>query len=200
MKLYSYTYIIITDINLSSLPSLVCRWSVSGAGGSPSLHVWPGSRGHQWSLYTARPSWTVVTGHYHTARTGPARGTTDKKINTAHVEYKQGKQPTWKPHNVQIFWLAFLPDTGSYFNILHVSSSKMGKLHEYLLGRNGEQEMVYYKSRYNDHIKLLINYFKEDYWYTLANKVLSEKEFFLGHPKFTVHAYLRQFSHKDRLG
>lgn len=167
MKLYSYTYIIITDINLSSLPLLVCRWSVSGAGGSPSLHVWPGSRGHQWSLYTARPSWTVVTGRYHTARTGPARGTTDKK-NTAHVEYKQGKQPTWKSHNVQIFWLACLPNR--YFNILHVGSSIMGKLHKYLLGQNGEQEMVFYKWRY-----------KGDYWYTLVHKVLCKwkRVFFL---------------------
>lgn len=90
--------------------------------------------------------------------------------NTAHVEYKQGKQPTWKSHNVQIFWLAFLPDTGSYFNILHVDSSKIGKLHEleYLLGQNGEQEMVFYKWRY-----------KEGYWYTLEHKVLSKwKRFF----------------------
>lgn len=60
-------------------------------------------------------------------------------------------------------WLFCLIPVAILTYILHVGSSKMGKLHEYLLGRNGEQEMVYYKSRYNDHIKLLINYFKEDY-------------------------------------
>lgn len=101
-----------------------------------------------------------------------SKGNNWQKKKSAHVEYKQGKQPTWKSHNVQIFWLAFLPDTGSYFNILHVDSSKIGKLHEleYLLGQNGEQEMVFYKWRY-----------KEGYWYTLEHKVLSKwkRVFFL---------------------
>lgn len=40
-------------------------------------------------------------------------------------------------------WLVCLVDT--FKNILHVGSSKMSKLHEYLLGQNGEQEMVFYK-------------------------------------------------------
>lgn len=51
--------------------------------------------------------------------------------------------------------------------------------------------MVYYKLRYNDYIKLLINYFKEDYWYIFVNKVFSEKEFFFGYLKFIVYVYLR---------